>query len=117
MSAAGGVAMVLNQDSIASQVEQVVMTRGFADGIIGEMLWDVDFGSGTEYLRHKREASSEVDANLVRYLCIDALKKYVPDIVITNVIVSKSNESGGLALKIFIEWEFFKQKNSTTLNF
>lgn len=117
MSAAGGVAMVSNNDSIASQVEQVVMTRGFADGIIGELPWDIDFGSGTEYIRHRRESSIDVDANLVRFWCIDALKKYIPDLVVTNVLVSKSEEAGGLALKVFIEWDFFKQKNSTTLTF
>jgi hypothetical protein len=115
-STSGGIFMTSISNSLASEIEQVIMTRGFFENSVGELPWDCDFGSGLEFLRHKKESSIESDKDLVRFYCLESLRKYLPDVSITGVTVTKTdNIQGGKSLNIDITWEELNTEKSLTL--
>lgn len=102
----GGVLMTALSDSLASEIEQVLMTRGFNEGSIGELPWDCDFGSGLDYLRHMKESDADTMKELVRFYCLESLQKYLPEVSVIGVSVgTKEDNSGGKALIIDIQWQ------------
>jgi phage baseplate assembly protein W len=95
--AAGG------EEVIRSAVGQILGTVGASDGTSGELPWRTDFGSLLHRLRHQKNDS--VLQELARVYVVDALKRWEPRIVVTDVAVGRLRQDGENVLAIRIRYE------------
>ena len=76
---------------LKSKVIQVLMTEGDTTHSSGELPWRTALGSAIHLLRHQR--NDEVVAELARVYVRDALKKWLPGVTVTSVIVEQDSEA------------------------
>ena len=84
-----------DEEALLAEVELLVMTRKRTRKIPGEIVWDQEFGTLVDYLRHSRETSdpTEVAAELQ-----EAFKRYLGEgrIQVTSV----SAEDGAMRIHL-----------------
>lgn len=78
-------------DLLASKVVQVLMTRGFTPRSSGELPWRTAFGAGLDLLRHQRNDAAL--SELARVHVRDALKRWLPEVELVGVSVTREDES------------------------
>lgn len=77
-------------EDISAMVRMVVLTRGPMGPIQGEVPWDPDFGCGLDYYRHSRE---NLETTEIRGVVMEALKKGMPDVRISDVRVTIAKQT------------------------
>ena len=83
-------------DLLASKVLQALMTRGATPRSSGELPWRMAFGAGLDLLRHQR--NDAVLAELARVHVRDALHRWVPEVELVEVAVTR--EDATLMLRV-----------------
>lgn len=83
-------------DLLASKVLQALMTNGATPRSSGELPWRTAFGAGLELLRHQRNDAAL--AELARVQVRDALRRWVPEAELVDVLVSR--EDAKLQLRV-----------------
>jgi uncharacterized protein len=83
-------------DLLASKVLQALMTNGATPRSSGELPWRTAFGAGLELLRHQRNDAAL--AELARVHVRDALKRWVPEAELVQVVVTR--EDAKLQLRV-----------------
>lgn len=78
-------------DLLASKVLQALMTCGATPRSSGELPWRTAFGTGLDLLRHQRNDAAL--AELARVQVRDALKRWVPEVELVEVSVSREDAS------------------------
>ncbi len=74
-------------DLLRSKVLQTIMTRGNTPWSSGELPWRTTFGAGLDLLRHQR--NNHALTELARIYIRDALRKWVPEVELADVSVSR----------------------------
>lgn len=87
---------------LQSLIGQVLGTAAASDYTHGELPWRQEFGSLLHHLRHRN--NDETTAELARVYIMDALARWVPQVRLKNVELSKTNGPNGektiLAIRI-----------------
>ena len=91
------------EKQINARLAQLILTQGYYEGKIGELPWDIYFGSGVPLLRHSQ--AREQQLNQVSYYITQAIKKYMPEITEVNVNSYHATIDTGIALIINIAWK------------
>ena len=76
-------------DLLASKVLQALMTRGATPRSSGELPWRTAFGAGLDLLRHQRNDAAL--AELARVHVRDALRRWVPEVDLVEVAVTRDD--------------------------
>ena len=74
---------------LASKVLQALMTRGATPRSSGELPWRTTFGAGLDLLRHQRNDAAL--AELARVYVRDALRRWVPEVDLVEVAVTRDD--------------------------
>lgn len=96
-AAAGG------EQLVRSAVGQVLGTIGASDLTPGEVPWRHDFGSLLHRLRHQKNDS--VLQELARVYVVDALKRWEPRVVVTDVRIHREQHDGENVLAIRLRYD------------
>lgn len=96
-AAAGG------EQLVRSAVGQVLGTIGASEIIPGEVPWRTDFGSLLHRLRHQK--NDGVLQELGRVYVVDALKRWEPRVVVTNVRITREQHDGENVLAIRLRYD------------
>lgn len=96
-AAAGG------EPLIRSAVGQVLGTIGASETRPGELPWRTDFGSLLHRLRHQKNDS--VLQELGRVYVVDALKRWEPRVIVTNVRLIREQHDGENILAIRLRYD------------
>ena len=78
-------------DLLASKVLQALMTHGATPRSSGELPWRTSFGAGLELLRHQRNDAAL--AELARVHVRDALRRWVPEAELVEIVVTREDSS------------------------
>ena len=95
-AAAGG------EQLIRSAVGQILGTIGSSDSTPGELPWRTDFGSLLHRLRHQK--NDNLLQELARVYVVDALKRWEPRVVVTEVQLSREQHDGKNVLAIHLRY-------------
>jgi hypothetical protein len=95
--AAGGEAL------IRSAVGQILGTIGASDITPGEIPWRADFGSLLNRLRNQK--NDAVLRELARVYVVEALKRWEPRIIVTDVAVGRLRQDGENVLAIRVRYD------------
>lgn len=95
-SAAGGEAL------IRSAVGQILGTIGASEITPGEIPWRTDFGS--LLYRLKNQKNDTVLQELARVYVVEALKRWEPRIIVTDVAVGRLRQDGENVLAIRVRY-------------
>jgi len=87
-----------DDDLLRSQVSQVLATEGATPRSSGELPWRTRFGSALHLLRHQR--NDEALAELARVYVRDALRAWLPAVVVEKVEVVRDGASLTLRLRV-----------------
>ena len=85
-------------DLLKSKIIQVLATEGATPRSSGELPFRTDFGSGLHLLRHQR--NDDVLAELARVYVRGALHKWVPEVEVVGVEVTRE----GASLQIWVRY-------------
>lgn len=80
-------------EHLDSMISQVLGVMGGNDYIEGELPWRNDFGSQLHLLRHKN--NTDVVQELARIYIIEALSKWLPQIIVEDIIMNKKTDYKG----------------------
>jgi phage baseplate assembly protein W len=108
--AAGGEAL------IRSAVGQILGTVGASEITPGEVPWRTDFGSLLFRLRHQK--NDAVVQELARVYVVEALKRWEPRIIVTDVTVGRVRRDGEDVLAIRLRYDVIStntQRNNVIL--
>jgi phage baseplate assembly protein W len=75
------------EDLLASKVEQLLATEGATARSSGELPWRTAFGTPLQLLRHQN--NDAILAELARAYVRDALRKWLPEVRISNLTVAR----------------------------
>lgn len=87
-----------DDDLLRSQVTQVLATEGATPRSSGELPWRTRFGSALHLLRHQR--NDEALAELARVYVRDALRAWLPAVVVEKVEVVRDGASLTLRVRV-----------------
>jgi phage baseplate assembly protein W len=96
-AAAGG------EQLVRGAVGQVLGTIGSSELTPGEMPWRTEFGSLLHRLRHQKNDS--VLQELGRVYVVDALKRWEPRVIVTDVHVTREQHDGENVLSIHLRYD------------
>jgi Bacteriophage baseplate protein W len=82
---------------LASKVEQVLATEGATNRSSGELPWRTSFGTPLQLLRHQR--NDAVLAELARVYVRDALRMWLPEAKIVDLLVRRDGPSLTLLIR------------------
>ena len=85
------------QELLRSKVIQVLMTEGQTARTSGELPWRTALGSGLHLLRHQRNDDVLRELALVRVR--EALSRWLPDVQVTELSVSREGATLTLRLR------------------
>ncbi len=88
---------------IRSAVGQVLGTIGASETTPGEVPWNTAFGSLLYRLRHQKNDS--VLQELGRVYVVDALKRWEPRVIVTDVRISREQHDGENVLAIRLRYD------------
>jgi uncharacterized protein len=106
-AAAGG------EQLVRSAVGQVLGTIGTSEITPGEVHWRTDFGSLLHRLRHQKNDS--VLQELGHVYVVDALRRWEPRVVVTDVRITREQREGENVLAIRLRYDIVST-NSTGNN-
>ena len=96
-AAAGG------EQLVRSAVGQVLGTTGASETTPGEVPWRTDFGSLLHRLRHQKNDS--VLQELGRVYVVEALKRWEPRVLVTDVRITREQHDGENVLAIRLRYD------------
>lgn len=96
-AAAGG------EQIVRSAVGQALGTVGASETTPGELPWRTDFGSLLHRLRHQKNDS--VLQELGRVYVVDALKRWEPRVIVTDVRIARESHDGENVLAIRLRYD------------
>jgi phage baseplate assembly protein W len=88
---------------VRSAVGQVLATVGASELTPGEVRWRTDFGSLLHRLRHQKNDS--VLQELGRVYVVDALKRWEPRVLVTDVRITREEHDGENVLAIRLRYD------------
>ena len=94
-------------DLLASKVLQALMTRGATPRSSGELPWRTAFGAGLDLLRHQRNDAAL--AELARVYVRDALRRWVPEVDLVEVAVTRD----GATLQLRVRYRASRRQGRT----
>lgn len=97
------------EELLASKVEQLLATEGAAARSSGELPWRTAFGTPLQLLRHQN--NDAILAELARVYVRDALRKWLPEAEVVEVLVSRD----GPTLALLVRFRQGKQSATRTL--
>lgn len=95
-------AAAAGEQLVRSAVGQVLGTIGATENTPGELPW-TEFGSLLHRLRHQKNDS--VLQELARVYVVDALKRWEPRVIVTDVRVSREQHDGENVLAIRLRYD------------
>jgi len=95
--AAGG------EQAIRSAVGQILGTVGASEMTQGEIPWRTEFGSLLHRLRHQKNDS--LLQELARVYVVDALKRWEPRIIVTDVRITREQQDRDNVLAIKLRYD------------
>jgi uncharacterized protein len=96
-TAAGG------EHLVRSAVGQVLGTVGSSENTPGELPWRTDFGSLLH--RHRHQKNDSVLQELGRVYVVDALKRWEPRVLLTEVRITREQHNGENILAIRLRYD------------
>lgn len=103
-AAAGG------EQLVRSAVGQVLGTIGSSELTPGEMPWQTEFGSLLHRLRHQKNDS--VLQELGRVYVVEALKRWEPRVIVTDVRITREQQDGKNVLAIRLRYDVISTNTS-----
>ena len=100
---ARGFAAAAGEQLVRSAVGQVLGTIGSSEITPGEVPWRTDFGSLLHRLRHQRNDS--VLQELGRVYVVDALKRWEPRVIVTDVRIHREQHDGENVLAVRLRYD------------
>lgn len=100
-AAAGGEALV------RSSVQQILGTIGASDFTQGELPWRTEFGSLLFLLRHQK--NDVALRELAKVYVADALRRWEPRVVITNLTIQRLEDGEGNKLVIRLRYNVIQR--------
>ena len=83
---------------LASKVRQVLLTEGSTPRSSGELPWRTSFGAGLGLARHR--PNDAVLAELTRVQVRDALRRWLPAVVVVEVAVTASASTMSVRVQV-----------------